>query len=45
MILVFGVAYLIAQGLAEQHGGSLTATSELGKGSTFILSLPAAPPR
>ena len=40
-----GLALAIAQGLAEQHGGTLTATSELGTGSTFVLSLPAAPPR
>ena len=40
-----GLGLAIAQGLAEQHGGTLTATSELGKGSTFVLSLPAAAPR
>ena len=40
-----GLGLAIAQGLAEQHGGTLTATSELGTGSTFVLSLPAAPPR
>jgi PAS domain S-box-containing protein len=40
-----GLGLAIAQGLAEQHGGTLTATSELGTGSTFVLSLPAAPAR
>lgn len=40
-----GLGLAIAQGLAEQHGGSLTATSVLGEGSTFVLSLPVAPPR
>jgi PAS domain S-box-containing protein len=40
-----GLGLAIAQGLAEQHGGTLTATSELGRGSTFVLSLPVAPPR
>jgi signal transduction histidine kinase len=25
------------------HGGTIAATSEVGKGSTFVVELPAAP--
>ncbi|MBP9852806.1 CHASE domain-containing protein [Candidatus Saccharibacteria bacterium] len=35
-----GLGLYLAHGLAEAHGGSLEVTSELGIGSTFILSLP-----
>jgi signal transduction histidine kinase len=38
-----GLGLYIARGLAEAHGGSLHATSALGVGSTFTLSLPQAP--
>jgi PAS domain S-box-containing protein len=38
-----GLGLAVAGSLAEQHGGSLTASSEgAGKGSTFVLSLPRA---
>ena len=37
-----GIGLVIAKRLAELMGGSLTATSRAGKGSTFILRLPAA---
>jgi len=41
----FGLSLFVARRLAEAHGGSLTVTSEHGKGSTFTLRLPrvAAP--
>ncbi|MFS0561729.1 ATP-binding protein [Terribacillus sp. 179-K 1B1 HS] len=35
-----GLGLGISRQLAEMHGGSLTAESELGKGSVFTLSLP-----
>ena len=36
-----GLGLYISKGLAEQHGGTLTVTSEgLGRGSTFTLELP-----
>ena len=38
-----GLGLSIAHGLAEQHGGTLSARSTLGVGSIFALSLPAAP--
>jgi signal transduction histidine kinase len=34
-----GIGLALARELAQLHGGSLTAVSELGKGSTFTLSL------
>lgn len=35
-----GLGLWISQGLVEAHGGRLTATSELGHGSTFQFTLP-----
>lgn len=35
-----GLGLWISQGLVEAHGGHLTATSELGVGSTFCFTLP-----
>ncbi|MCW2737475.1 GAF domain-containing sensor histidine kinase [Nocardioides sp.] len=35
-----GLGLPIAQRIAESHGGSLSLTSELGKGSTFRFTLP-----
>jgi signal transduction histidine kinase len=35
-----GLGLWISQGLVEAHGGCLTASSELGRGSTFRFTLP-----
>ena len=35
-----GLGLSIAYGIAQKHGGSLTAESEFGKGATFFLKLP-----
>jgi signal transduction histidine kinase len=40
-----GLGLPIAQRIAESHGGSLTVTSELGRGSTFRFTLPLRSPR
>lgn len=37
-----GLGLSIAKGIAEAHGGSLTCTSELGRGSVFELSIAAS---
>jgi signal transduction histidine kinase len=38
----FGLGLAISQWIAEAHGGSITARSRLGRGSTFTLTLPVA---
>ncbi|CAN5754183.1 hypothetical protein BH09MYX1_BH09MYX1_20480 [soil metagenome] len=35
-----GLGLTVASGIAEDHGGFITAQSELGRGSTFTLTLP-----
>ena len=35
-----GMGLAICKKIVERHGGEITATSELGKGSTFIVRLP-----
>jgi cell cycle sensor histidine kinase DivJ len=40
-----GVGLTIVSGLVALHGGELTVTSELGKGSAARIELPAAPAR
>ena len=40
-----GVGFTIARAVARAHGGDLTAASPgRGQGSTFTLTIPAAPP-
>ena len=39
-----GLGLAIARRIAEEHGGSLTASSTSGAGATFTLRLPAAEP-
>jgi two-component system sensor histidine kinase CiaH len=38
----YGLGLSIAQWVVERHGGSLTVSSEEGKGSTFTVTLPGA---
>jgi signal transduction histidine kinase len=38
-----GLGLAIAKWIAEAHGGTLVAESQLGNGSTFILRLPLIP--
>jgi PAS domain S-box-containing protein len=37
-----GIGLAISHSIVEAHGGTLTVTSEVGKGSTFRVDLPAA---
>ncbi len=38
-----GLGLFVSYGIAEAHGGSLTAESRPGEGATLVLSLPAVP--
>ncbi len=40
-----GLGLSIVKHVVENHGGTVGATSELGRGTTIEVRLPAAPPR
>jgi hypothetical protein len=41
----FGLGLAIAQGIVQNHGGEITVTSEIGRGSCFKVGLPAYQPQ
>lgn len=40
----YGLGLFYAKTMTEKHGGTLSVRSEVGKGSTFSIKLPASPP-
>ena len=39
-----GIGLAVSRQIVEAHNGSITVESELGKGSTFVVRLPAVKP-
>jgi signal transduction histidine kinase len=39
-----GIGLMLCKKIVDRHGGSITVDSELNKGSTFIIRIPAVPP-
>jgi len=40
-----GIGLAVVRKIAERHGGSVTAKSSIGKGATFIITLPMTQPK
>jgi two-component system NtrC family sensor kinase len=38
-----GLGLSLCRGIVEEHGGAITVVSEPGQGTTFVITLPAAP--
>jgi signal transduction histidine kinase len=36
-----GIGLAVSRQIVDAHGGSITVDSELGKGTTFVVGLPA----
>src|SRR5581483_8143242 len=38
-----GLGLSISEGIVREHGGTIAVQSEVGRGATFVITLPAAP--